>query len=81
MADRAARGQAHLWVVQRITAMILALAVLVHLATIITAVRGGLSAREILARTQGFRGLADLLCDVCPGGRAAWRDWAPQHRR
>ena len=53
MADRAARGQAHLWVVQRITAMILALAVLVHLITIITAVRGGLSAREILARTQG----------------------------
>ncbi|MFO0187840.1 MAG: hypothetical protein ACK55J_14585 [Alphaproteobacteria bacterium] len=42
MADRAARGQAHLWVVQRITAMILALAVLVHLITIITAVRGGL---------------------------------------
>ncbi len=53
MADRAARGQVHLWVVQRITAMILALAVLVHLITIITAVRGGLSAREILARTQG----------------------------
>lgn len=53
MADRAARGQAHLWVVQRITAMILALAVLVHLITIITAMRGGLSAREILARTQG----------------------------
>ena len=53
MADRAARGQAHLWVVQRLTAMVLALAVLVHLITIITAVRGGLSAREILARTQG----------------------------
>ncbi|MFN6252479.1 MAG: succinate dehydrogenase [Acetobacteraceae bacterium] len=53
MADRAARGQAHLWVVQRITAMILAFAVLVHLITIITAVRGGLTAREILARTQG----------------------------
>ena len=52
MADRAARGQAHLWVVQRITAMILALAVLVHLITIVTAVRGGLSAREILSRTQ-----------------------------
>ena len=53
MADRAARGQAHLWVVQRITAMILALAVLVHLVTILLAIRGGLSAREILARTQG----------------------------
>ncbi len=53
MANWAARGQAHLWVVQRITAMILALAVLVHLITIITAVQGGLTAREILARTQG----------------------------
>ena len=53
MADRAALGQAHLWVVQRLTAMVLALAVLVHLITIISAVRGGLSAREILARTQG----------------------------
>jgi len=42
-----------LWAVQRITAMFLALAVLVHLATILVAVRGGLSAAEILARTQG----------------------------
>jgi fumarate reductase subunit C len=33
--------------------MVLALCVLVHLATIIVAVRGGLSAAEILARTRG----------------------------
>lgn len=50
---RRARGQTHLWVAQRVTAMVLALAVAVHLATIVLAVRGGLSAREILDRTQG----------------------------
>lgn len=38
---------------QRITAAFLAFAVLLHLATILYAVRGGLSAAEILARTQG----------------------------
>jgi len=42
-----------LWVAQRATAVVLALCVLVHLATIIYAVRGGLSAAEILARTRG----------------------------
>jgi fumarate reductase subunit C len=50
---RHARGQVHLWVVQRVTAMVLAAAVLVHLVTIVTAVRGGLSAAEIIGRTQG----------------------------
>jgi fumarate reductase subunit C len=50
---RQARGQTHLWVVQRVTAMLLGVAVVVHLVTIVTAVRGGLSAREILDRTQG----------------------------
>ncbi len=45
--------QARLWYWQRISAMVLALCVLVHLGTIIYAVRGGLSAGEILARTQG----------------------------
>lgn len=48
-----ARAQTHLWVVQRVTAMLLALAVVVHLVMIVTAVRGGLSAAEILSRTQG----------------------------
>jgi fumarate reductase subunit C len=47
------RGQTHLWVVQRVTAMVLAVAVLVHLGTIVMAVRGGLSAAEILGRTRG----------------------------
>ena len=48
-----ARAQARLWAVQRATAAVLALCVVVHLATIIYAVRGGLSAAEILARTRG----------------------------
>ena len=42
-----------LWVAQRATAVVLALCVVVHLATIIYAVRGGLTAGEILARTRG----------------------------
>ena len=48
-----ARREAMLWVGQRATAVILAVCVLVHLATIIYAVRGGLSAADILARTRG----------------------------
>jgi fumarate reductase subunit C len=47
------KGQVHLWVVQRVTAAFLALAVVVHLVTIMVAVRGGLSAAEIIGRTQG----------------------------
>lgn len=45
--------QARLWYWQRISAMVLALCVVVHLVTIVYAVRGGLTAAEILARTQG----------------------------
>lgn len=41
------------WLAVRASAVILAFAVVVHLATIIYAVRGGLSAAEILARTEG----------------------------
>ena len=44
---------ARLFLLQRASAGVLAVAVLVHLATIIVAVRGGLSAGEILARTSG----------------------------
>jgi fumarate reductase subunit C len=48
-----ARGEARLWLAQRATAVVLALCVAVHLATMIYAVRGGLSATEILGRTRG----------------------------
>jgi len=47
-----------LFVAQRATAFVLALAVAVHLGTILYAVRGGLTAAEILARTHGNVGFA-----------------------
>lgn len=50
------RDQATLWVAQRLTAAVLALCVVVHLITVIYAVRGGLSAAEILGRTRGSYG-------------------------
>lgn len=52
-ALRAALAQARRWYWQRISAMVLALCVLVHLGVMVYAVRGGLSAAEILGRTQG----------------------------
>jgi fumarate reductase subunit C len=48
-----ARGEARLWVLQRATAVMLAACVAVHLVTIVYAVRGGLSAGDVLARTRG----------------------------
>ena len=47
--------QAKLWFWQRASAMVLAVGVLAHLAVMIYAVRGGLSAAEILSRTHGSR--------------------------
>jgi fumarate reductase subunit C len=48
-------GRFELWLfaLQRLSAMVLAPLVLIHLVTMIYAVQGGLSASEILARTQG----------------------------
>ena len=51
-----ARNQTLLWVAQRASAAVLALCVVVHLITIIYAVRNGLSAAEILGRTRGSHG-------------------------
>ncbi len=48
-----ARVQALLWLAQRVSGALLALAVSVHLATLIYAVRGGLSSAEIIARVHG----------------------------
>jgi len=45
--------EAKLWYWQRVSAMALAFFVLVHLATMIYAVQGGLGAAEILGRTRG----------------------------
>jgi fumarate reductase subunit C len=47
------RAQTRLWLAQRASAALLGVCVLVHLATIVYAVRGGLSAAEILDRTRG----------------------------
>ncbi|RPI44959.1 MAG: succinate dehydrogenase [Betaproteobacteria bacterium] len=52
------RAQVYLWAAQRISAMVLGVCVLVHLITMIYAVRGGLSAAEILGRTRGSFGWA-----------------------
>ena len=79
-----ARTQTTLWIAQRASAAVLALCVLVHLATIIYAVRGGISAAEILGRTQGsigwlgFYSLFVLACTVhAPIGlRTVLREWA-----
>ena len=46
-------AEAKRWYWQRISAMVLAVCVLVHLAGIVYAVRGGLNADEILGRTRG----------------------------
>jgi fumarate reductase subunit C len=48
-----ARAEARLWLAQRVTAAVLAFCVAVHLVTIVYAVRGGLSAADVLSRTRG----------------------------
>ena len=48
-----ARGEVWLFAAQRLSAMVLAPLVLLHLGTMIYAVQDGLSAAEILARTRG----------------------------
>ena len=50
------RTQVLLWTAQRASAVVLAVCVLVHLATVIYAVRNGLSAAELLGRTRGSYG-------------------------
>ncbi len=53
-----ARTQVMLWAAQRVSAAVLAVFVLVHLAVIIYAVRNGITGGEILARTRGSAGWA-----------------------
>ena len=47
------RSDTKLWLAQRASAAVLAVCVTVHLVTIVYAVRGGLTAAEIFARTRG----------------------------
>jgi fumarate reductase subunit C len=51
-----ARAETQLWIAQRASAVVLALCVVVHLIVIVYAMRGGLSAAEILGRTRGSVG-------------------------
>ncbi len=53
-----ARREAALWIAQRASAAVLALCVLVHIVVMVHAIRGGLSAAEILGRTRGSTGWA-----------------------
>jgi fumarate reductase subunit C len=79
-----ARAQTMLWIAQRASAAVLALCVIVHLGMILYAVRGGISAAEILGRTRGnagwtvFYSLFVLACAVhAPIGlRTVLREWA-----
>lgn len=50
------RSETALWIAQRASAAVLAVCVAVHLVTIVYAVRGGLTAAEIFARTRGSVG-------------------------
>jgi fumarate reductase subunit C len=78
-----------LFVAQRLSAMVLAFFVTVHLATILYAVRGGLTAGEVLARTRdnhwffAFYILFVLAVAVhAPIGlRNVLREWTPWHGR
>jgi fumarate reductase subunit C len=56
MAGATARTETLMWIAQRASAAVLAVCVAVHLATVIYAVQGGLTAKEILARTHGSAG-------------------------
>jgi fumarate reductase subunit C len=56
------RGEARAWFAQRASAAVLALCVVVHLATMIVVVRHGLSAEAILGRTRGSVSWAAFYC-------------------
>lgn len=77
------------YLLQRGTAMLMVPLILIHLAVIIIAVQGGLSAQEILARTQGsmmWAGFYALF--VCAasihagiGMQTILREWTPLGKR
>jgi len=56
------RSETLLWLAQRASAALLAICVMVHLVTIVYAVRGGLTAAEILGRTRGSAGWLAFYC-------------------
>jgi fumarate reductase subunit C len=84
-----ARLEAWAWLLQRAAASFLAVAVLVHLATILWAVQQGLSARAILSRTVGneawlaFYAAFAVTAAVhgAHGLRTVLREWTPWRGR
>jgi succinate dehydrogenase subunit C len=80
---------ARLFALQRLTAFVLAAAVAIHLATILYAVQGGLTAGEILARTHGnvlflafYSVFVIAVSTHAPIGlRNVVREWTPWHGR
>ena len=82
------RLEARLWLAQRATALVLAACVAVHLVTIVLAVRGGLDANAILARTRGsvavaaFYGVFVVAAAIhgAIGLRTIAREWLRWHR-
>ncbi len=87
-APRRGRLEAWLYILQRLSALAMAPLVIGHLVVIMIAVRGGLSAEEILARTQAsaiwpvFYGLfvAAAALHGAIGLRTIAREALPQHR-
>ena len=82
-------SEARLFLLQRLTALVMAPLVLVHLVLIVLAVQGGLTAGEILGRTQGsvfwglFYGIFVLVAAIhAPIGlRNVLREWTGIGRR
>ena len=82
------RLEARLWLAQRATAVVLAACVAVHLVTIVLAVRGGLDANAILARTRGSVAIAAfyvvfVIAAAVHGAiglRTIAREWLRWHR-
>lgn len=58
MSSSVAARQARIWYLQRVSSMVLAVCVAIHIVGIIYAVRGGLTGAEILLRTRGNWGFA-----------------------
>ena len=78
-----------LYVLQRATAALMVPLIAIHLVTILYAIGGGLSAKEVLARTQGslgwgvFYGLFVLAASVhaAIGVRSVLAEWSPMRGR
>jgi fumarate reductase subunit C len=82
-------SERHLFALQRLSALVLGPFVLIHLMLILYAVRNGLTAAEILGRTQGsalwasFYGAFVIAAAIhAPIGlRNILREWTPMPRR